>query len=114
MGINKPPATGKLGGTAKKVYKLLMRLITNQDENDDGIDDRYQSTSYNREMSRRGSIITSTLERSGTINVLQGTDLQALQEKHKLLESKQGDFEVHEEDTPEKAAESAKATLNWE
>ena len=115
MGINKPPAHGKLGdGIMKKVYKLLMRLITNQDENDDGIDDRYQSTSYNREMSRRGSIITSTLERSGTINVLQGTDLQALQEKHKLLESKQGDFEVQEEDTPEKAAESAKATLNWE
>jgi solute carrier family 9 (sodium/hydrogen exchanger), member 8 len=108
MGINKPPATGKLQGSILKLHSCLMGCLTNQDENDDGIDDRYQSTSYSREMSRRGSIISSTLERSGTINVLQGAALHALQEKRD-----------REPTVPSKEKESepeadAKSTLNWE
>lgn len=111
MGINKPPATGKLGGTAEKLHNCLLRILTNQDENDDGIDDRYQSTSYSREMSRRGSIVASSLERSGTINVLQGVDLKKLQALADANEKSDTDTN---EKKPGDADEQAKSTLNWE
>ena len=115
MGINKPEAHGTLGnGCMAKLYKVMIRLITNQDENDDGIDDRYQSTSYNREMTRRGSIISSSgLDRSGTINVLQSDDLKLLQEKQNAEKELYPDKEK-EQVSSEDAERNAKSTLNWE
>ena len=115
MGINKPEAHGTLGnGCMAKLYKVMMKLITNQDENDDGIDDRYQSTSYNREMTRRGSIISSSgLDRSGTINVLQSDDLKLLQEKQNAEKELYPDKEK-EQVSSEDAEKNAKSTLNWE
>jgi sodium/hydrogen exchanger 8 len=114
MGLNKPEAHGTLGdGCMKKIYKVMMKLLTNQDENDDGIDDRYQSTSYNREMVRRGSIVSQHgFDRSSTINVLQSDALKALQEKQDQ-ESKAGSAKP-EAFTKADAKESARATLNWE
>jgi len=114
MGLNKPEAHGTLGdGCMKKIYKVMMKFLTNQDENDDGIDDRYQSTSYNREMVRRGSIVSQHgMDRSSTINVLQSDALKALQEKQDQ-ESKAGSPKP-EAFTKADAKESARATLNWE
>ena len=93
----------------------MQKFLTNQDENDDGIDDRYQSKSYSREMSRRGSIISSTLERSGTINVLQGVDLANLQA---ASDAAKDDNATQEEDSKEAQVEDSKesesSTLNWE
>ena len=115
MGINKPPANGKLNPILTKLHLIMQKFLTNQDENDDGIDDRYQSKSYSREMSRRGSIISSTLERSGTINVLQGVDLANLQA---ASDAAKDDNATQEEDSKEAQVEDSKesesSTLNWE
>ena len=104
IGINRPKAHGELGGRIKKFYVLLMSILTNQDENDDGIDDRYQSHQYNREMSRRGSIVASTMQKRGTINVLNSADLMSLTAK------------AHSESKaqPASTADTDKSTLNWE
>jgi sodium/hydrogen exchanger 8 len=106
MGINKPPAHGKLNPHLTKLHYFIQRMLTNQDENDDGTDDRYQSTTYSREMSRRGSIISSTIERTATINVLQGSDLANLQTKS----TASADAKPVEEDS----TEDESSTLNWE
>ena len=86
-----------------------MRLLTNQDENDDGIDDRYQSHQYNREMSRRGSIVASTMQKRGTINVLNSADLMSLTAKANLEKTN-----AESEESPEQTNDTNKSTLNWE
>jgi hypothetical protein len=62
-------------------------------------------------MSRRGSIVASSLERSGTINVLQGADLKKLQALAVFNEKNNTDTN---EKKPGDADEQAKSTLNWE
>ena len=39
------------------MHGLMIRLLTNVDLNDDGVDDRYQTKGYAREASRRGSVV---------------------------------------------------------
>jgi sodium/hydrogen exchanger 8 len=109
MGINRPKAHGELGGKIKQFHNILIRLLTNQDENDDGIDDRYQSHQYNREMSRRGSIVASTMQKRGTINVLNSADLMSLTAKANLEKTN-----AESEESPEQTNDTNKSTLNWE
>lgn len=70
FGHEMPEVHGELCGCANAIHALLLRLLTNTDQNDDGVDDRYQTKGYAREASRRGSVVkVSRIPSSSQIDV---------------------------------------------